>query len=47
MPAIGSITVSDDAETPYSSLVQVTIRYENYGRNTTLMVSQKFPAREP
>jgi prepilin-type N-terminal cleavage/methylation domain-containing protein len=47
MPATGSIAVIDDIETPYSNVVQVTILYKNYGRDTTIGVSQKFPAREP
>ncbi len=46
-PATGRITVLDDPDTPYSNLVQTSIQYDNYGRDTTLMVSQKFPARTP
>lgn len=45
--ATGQITVSDDPETPYATLVQVSIQYDNYGRETTLSISQKLPARAP
>lgn len=47
MSATGSIAVIDDLEMLHSNLVQVTILYENYGRNTTVMMSQKFPVRDP
>ena len=46
-PARGRIAVLDDPDTPYSNLVRVSIRYDNYERDTTLMVSQKFPDRNP
>ena len=46
-PATGRIAVLNDADTLYSILVQVSIHYDNYGRDTTLMVSQKFPDRNP
>ena len=43
----GHIKVSDDPDMLYATLVQVSIQYDNYGRETTLTMSQKFPSRYP
>ncbi len=46
-PATGRIVVLDDPDLPYSILVRISIQYDNYGRDTTLSVSQKFPKSNP
>ena len=45
--AVGTISVRDDIEIPYSRVVTVEIRYKNYGRQTISTLSMKIAKNSP